>query len=121
MSPANSFWLEEFEICCLGKGSNTACFYSLFHNPLLLQYMRDDDVYDEDEVRQLLQTGSDEEREISTEIGYDADSESTHFDDDDEKGFERKLFCLFHFPVFEKLIALRNQRLGLEFFPNISI
>ena len=48
--------------------------------------MRDDDIYEEDEVRQLLQTGSDEEREIITEIGYDADSESTHYDDE-EKGW----------------------------------
>ena len=48
--------------------------------------MRDDDVYDEDEVRHLLQTGSESEQEnISTELGYDADSEETNFDES-EKG-----------------------------------
>ena len=50
------------------------------------QHMRDDDVYDEDEVRHLLQTGSESEYEnISTEMGYDADSEETNFDET-EKG-----------------------------------
>ena len=47
--------------------------------------MRDDDVYDEDEVRHLLQTGSESEHEnMSTEMGYDADSEETNFDETDK-------------------------------------
>ena len=48
--------------------------------------MRDDDIYDEDEVRQLLQSGSEEDNEILTEIGYDADSEETNIGDT-EKGY----------------------------------
>ena len=52
------------------------------------QHMRDDDVYDEDEVRHLLQTGSESEHEnVSTEMGYDADSEETNFDES-EKGLQ---------------------------------
>ena len=47
--------------------------------------MRDDDVYDEDEVRHLLHTGSESEHEnMSTEMGYDADSEETNFDENDK-------------------------------------
>lgn len=50
-----------------------------------MQYAGDDDIYDEDEVRQLLLSGSEEDTEIITEIGYDADNEETHLDDA-EKG-----------------------------------
>ena len=51
-------------------------------------------MYDEDEVRHLLQTGSESEYEnISTELGYDADSEETNFDET-EKGW--CLYILFN-------------------------
>ena len=44
---------------------------------MYIQYIRDDDIHDEDEVRQLMPTGSDEEHEVLTERGYEADSEDT--------------------------------------------
>lgn len=53
--------------------------------PCVFQYAGDDDIYDEDEVRNLLLSGSEEDTEIITEIGYDADSEETHMDEG-EKG-----------------------------------
>ena len=63
--------------------------------------MRDDDVYDEDEVRHLLHTGSESEHEnMSTEMGYDADSEETNFDENDKgtvlpaKSNSDVMFCL---------------------------
>lgn len=61
---------------------------------MFFQHMRDDDVYDEDEVRHLLQTGSESEHEnVSTEMGYDADSEETYFDES-EKGLSIHLLLL---------------------------
>ena len=42
------------------------------------QYAGDDDVFDEDEVRHLLVSVSDDDAGVQTELGYDADSEDTH-------------------------------------------
>ncbi|KAL4238058.1 hypothetical protein ACF0H5_002769 [Mactra antiquata] len=47
---------------------------------IALVHIRDDDIYDEDEVRHLLQSASDDD-DIYTEVGYDADCEETHLED----------------------------------------
>ncbi|XP_053374768.1 lysosomal-trafficking regulator-like isoform X2 [Mercenaria mercenaria] len=93
--------------------------YSYSRN-IALVHVRDDDIYDEDEVRQLLQSGSEEDNEILTEIGYDADSEETTMDDTDK---DKRIRCSvlksrnpykIYFPttfglLFDLLVLLRRQ------------
>ncbi|WAR10400.1 LYST-like protein [Mya arenaria] len=62
-----------------------------FSKNIALVYTGDDDIYDEDEVRHLLQSGSDEDASVQTDLGYDADSEDTHVGDSEK---ERRLQCL---------------------------